>query len=334
MEKSKINIILLSESSIFTSFIINNLSNNNIVNVLACVKNINEFNGLTNIIKDTIVVLDVILFKEELIDKIVECLEMKGLYFLSVCEDSNIGFEMMKKGSLVVSIRKNVNTVQEQQAFLRTFALKIKDAYNIRGLMGKREIKKEVKVSSNKIIAIGSSTGGTEAVLKVLQKLPAEIPPMLIVQHMPPVFTRMYADRLNDVCQMTVWEAKNGDKLKPGLALLAPGDYQMKVVRKIDGLYVSCVKSEKVNGHAPSVDVLFDSVADVAERNAIGVILTGMGGDGAKGLLKMKQKGAFTIGQDEKSCIVYGMPKVAYDMGAVTKQMSLENIASCIMNNI
>ncbi len=158
------------------------------------------------------------------------------------------------------------------------------------------------------------------------------MPPILIVQHMPAVFTKMYADRLNDICEMTVWEAKNGDKLRPGLVLIAPGDYQMKVVKNYDGYYVECFKGEKVNGHAPSVDVLFDSVADVIGSKAIGIILTGMGGDGSKGMLKMRENGAKTIGQDEKSCVVYGMPKVAYELGAVDEQVALPNIASRIMS--
>ena len=200
--------------------------------------------------------------------------------------------------------------------------------------MIKREVKKEVCVNSDKIIAIGSSTGGTEAIVEILKRFPAEMPPILIVQHMPAVFTKMYADRLNDICEMTVWEAKSGDKLKPGLVLIAPGDYQMKVVKNYDGLYVECFKGEKVNGHAPSVDVLFDSIADTVGNKAIGVILTGMGGDGSKGMLRMHNNGARTIGQDEHSCVVYGMPKVAYEIGAVDEQISLPNIASRIMNII
>lgn len=186
--------------------------------------------------------------------------------------------------------------------------------------------------NSNKIIFIGASTGGTEAVYDVLKMLPKNTPPILVVQHMPPVFTKMYAERLNNSCTIEVREAKNGDKLYPGLALIAPGQYHMRLEKNALGLSVRCFKGEKVNGHCPSVDVLFESAANIIGRNAIGIILTGMGYDGAKGLLSMRKKGAYTIGQDEGSSVVYGMPKVAFDIGAVMKQASIENIAKCILD--
>ncbi|MGE5403682.1 MAG: protein-glutamate methylesterase/protein-glutamine glutaminase [Candidatus Saccharibacteria bacterium] len=180
---------------------------------------------------------------------------------------------------------------------------------------------------SNTIIAIGASTGGTEAILQVLKTFPREMPGIVMVQHMPPVFTKLYAERLNNSCLLEVVEASDGDRIIPGRALLAPGDYHMRI-RKSGGIYtVQCFKGEKVNGHCPSVDVLFDSVAEQAGRSAVGVILTGMGADGAKGLLNMRKHGARTIGQDEETSVVYGMPKVAYDIGAVQRQAPLQNIA-------
>jgi two-component system, chemotaxis family, protein-glutamate methylesterase/glutaminase len=180
------------------------------------------------------------------------------------------------------------------------------------------------------ILAIGASTGGTEAIYNVLKMCPEDMPPTVVVQHMPPVFTRMYAERLNGSLKMSVKEATHGDMLKPGLVLIAPGDHQMKLIKNGQHYYVDVRKGEKVNGHCPSVDVLFDSVAKLMGPNAIGVILTGMGGDGAKGLLSMRKSGARTIGQDEQSCVVYGMPKVAYDIGAVEKQTSLLEIPRMI----
>jgi two-component system chemotaxis response regulator CheB len=176
------------------------------------------------------------------------------------------------------------------------------------------------------IIAMGASTGGTEALAKVIRGLKKDVPGVVIVQHMPEGFTQMYAERLDNEGVVAVKEAKSGDIVKPGHVLLAPGDRQMRIV-KINGVYqVECRVEPKVSGHCPSVDVLFESVAKVAGRKAIGVIMTGMGSDGAKGLLAMKQAGAQTIGQDEKSCVVYGMPRVAYEMGAVDWQVPLEQI--------
>lgn len=181
--------------------------------------------------------------------------------------------------------------------------------------------------SSDRIVAIGASTGGTEAIFEVVKRFKRDIPGVVIVQHMPPGFTKMYSDRLNNQCEVAVKEAATGDRVVPGQVLIAPGDKHMQLVR-VNGMYqVECKAGPNVNGHCPAVDVLFDSVAKVAGKKAIGIILTGMGGDGAKGLLAMRNAGAQTIGEDEASCVVYGMPKVAYDIGAVQYQMSLTAIA-------
>lgn len=176
------------------------------------------------------------------------------------------------------------------------------------------------------VIAIGASTGGTEAILKVVRNFPADMPGVVITQHMPPKFTDMYAQRLNGILAMEVREAKHGDILHPGLMLIAPGGMQMRLVRIGSTYSVSVTEEEKVNGHAPSVDVLFHSVATAAGEHAIGVILTGMGADGARGIRHMRDSGAYTIGQDEKSCVVYGMPKEAYLLGGVTDQADLDTI--------
>ena len=184
------------------------------------------------------------------------------------------------------------------------------------------------------LIGLGASTGGTEATLSVMKQLPADIPGMVIVQHMPVGFTKMYAERLNRLCQMEVREAQNGDELRRGLALVAPADYQTRVVRKGGKYIVTCTPGEKVSGHRPSVDALFQSMAESVSCKMVGIIMTGMGQDGAAGLLAMRQKGAYTIGQDKESSVVYGMPKVAYDIGAVMTQTSCENIAPTLLRHL
>lgn len=181
-----------------------------------------------------------------------------------------------------------------------------------------------MNTTTKQIIAIGASTGGTEAIANILKSFSKDIPGIVIVQHMPPNFTKMFAERLNNITSLNVKEAQTGDKILPGHALVAPGDFHMTVEKSGHSYYVRCFKGEKVNGHCPSVDVLFNSISIEVELNAIGIILTGMGSDGAKGLLKMRNNGAHTIGQDESTSVVYGMPKVAYNIGAVEKQAPLE----------
>ena len=184
------------------------------------------------------------------------------------------------------------------------------------------------------IIGLGASTGGTEATLEVMKRLPADIPPMVIVQHMPTGFTKMYAERLNRLCAMEVKEAQSGDELKRGLALVAPADLQCRVVRIGTRYTVNCTRGEKVSGHRPSVDALFHSMADVVTCKMVGIILTGMGQDGAQGLLAMRKKGAYTIGQDKESSVVYGMPGVANKIGAVMVQASCENVSGVLLRHL
>lgn len=184
------------------------------------------------------------------------------------------------------------------------------------------------------LVGLGASTGGTEATLEVMRRLPADIPPMVIVQHMPKGFTQMYADRLNRICKMEVREARNGDELHRGLALVAPADLQCRVVRIGEKYTVSCTPGEKVSGHRPSVDAMFHSMAEVVRCKMVGIIMTGMGQDGAAGLLEMRKKGAYTIGQDKESSVVYGMPMVANDIGAVCIQASCENVANVLLRHL
>jgi two-component system chemotaxis response regulator CheB len=185
--------------------------------------------------------------------------------------------------------------------------------------------------TTDTIIAIGSSTGGTEAVKDILMALPPNTPPILITQHMPERFTKTWADRMNQLCRISVKEAADGDSVLPGHALVAPGSYHMTLVRSGARYTVRINQDPPVNRHRPSVDVMFASVAQYAGANAVGVILTGMGGDGAKEMLTMKQAGAFTIAQDEASCVVFGMPKEAIKLGGVDKILPLSEIPAEIV---
>jgi two-component system chemotaxis response regulator CheB len=188
--------------------------------------------------------------------------------------------------------------------------------------------------TTNKVIAIGASTGGTEALKVVLTQMPPNAPGIVVVQHMPAQFTTSFAERLNDLSAINVKEAENGDSLVNGVALIAPGNYHMLLKRSGARHYVQVKNGPLVHHQRPAVDVLFHSVADTAGSNAAGAILTGMGADGAAGLLKMREAGARTIAQDEKSCIVFGMPKEAIKAGAAEKVVPLKDIGKTVLNMI
>jgi two-component system, chemotaxis family, protein-glutamate methylesterase/glutaminase len=189
-----------------------------------------------------------------------------------------------------------------------------------------------LKRSTHKVIAMGASTGGTEALKSVLMEMPANSPGIVIVQHMPPRFTTAFANRLNGLCRIEVREAKDGDAVLPGIALIAPGNYHM-LLKRVGGTYYVEVQTGALVFHQrPSVDVLFLSVARHAGSNALGVIMTGMGRDGAAGLLEMKKAGAYTVAQDEASCVVFGMPKEAILMGGAESVVSLSDIPRNLIN--
>ncbi len=182
--------------------------------------------------------------------------------------------------------------------------------------------------TTNKILAIGASTGGTEAIKAVLDQLPGDTPGTVIVQHMPPMFTASFAKRLDQTSRLRVAEARGGEELLPGLAFVAPGGHHVVVVRSGARYHLELRDGPPIHFQRPAVDVTFMSVAKAAGANAVGVLLTGMGSDGAEGLLAMRRAGAHTIGQDEASCVVYGMPKAAYDLGSVCEQATLSRIAA------
>jgi len=199
-------------------------------------------------------------------------------------------------------------------------------------VLPKKSVLKNNFETTAKIIAIGSSTGGTEALREFLIKMPYDCPGIIIVQHMPEVFTRQFAERLNQLCEISVKEAENGDDVVRGRALIAPGNRHVILKRNGANYSVRLNDGPLVNRHRPSVDVLFRSVAQWSGKNSVGVIMTGMGDDGAKGLLEMKESGAKTIAQDEASCVVFGMPKEAIKLGGVDYVLPLSEISDKTLN--
>lgn len=207
---------------------------------------------------------------------------------------------------------------------------KIVPKYSADAVLSKRKNSSLIQTTEI-VIAVGASTGGTEALKEFLIKLPLDCPGIVIVQHMPELFTKQFAKRLNEICNIEVKEAENNDAVLRGQALIAPGSMHMLLRRSGANYYVAVKDGPLVNRHKPSVDVLFRSVAQIAGKNAIGIIMTGMGDDGAKGLLEMKEVGAHTIAQDEKSCVVFGMPKEAIKLNAVDKILPLSEISNYIL---
>lgn len=257
-------------------------------------------------------------------------------------KSGRLAMEALSSGALeVISKPSSAYSVGEMSVQLID---KIKAVAGVK-VESKREIKvsadeplkiatKALSVTTNKIIAIGASTGGTEALRVVLSSMPPNAPGILVVQHMPAHFTTSFAERLNELSTITIKEAKDGDSVVNGLALIAPGNYHMLLKRSGSRYYVQIKKGPLVHHQRPAVDVLFHSVASYAGSNAVGAVLTGMGSDGALGLLKMKEAGARTVVQDEKSCIIFGMPNEAIKLGAAEKVVSLKNIAGTALKMI
>lgn len=330
----KIRVLVVDDSLVFRAVLARGIASDPLIEVVAVA--VDPFDARDKILQyqPDVMTCDIEMPKMNGIEFIRRLLPQYPLPVIVVSTISEAVFEAMNAGAVDFVTKPNVQSVKSVESFVNELISKVKIA-------DKAKIKENVPIaspivgsghSSSKIIAIGASTGGTEALANVLKVLPENTPGIVIVQHIPPVFSRMFADRLNTTTKLRTKEAKTGDYVEQGTVLIAPGDSHMRVKKVGDKYKVECFQGEKINGHCPSVDVLFESVAKEVGNKAIGVILTGMGYDGAKGLLAMKRKGARTIGQDEKSSVVYGMPKVAYDLGALERQVPLEAIPQVIFS--
>ena len=331
-----IKVLVVDDSLVFRELLIQNLSRDPAITVVAAAKDPYEARDAIIRHKPDVMTLDVELPRMSGIEFLRKLMPQYPLPVVVISALSDKVFDAMNAGAVDFVGKPAITSRTQLEDFIRNELLvKIKIASTAKIGNIKKKVQPQQDYSgtsvakSNLLVAIGASTGGTEAIFEVVKGFGTDIPGVVIVQHMPPGFTAMYAKRLNDQCRVRVKEAQTGDAVRPGHVLIAPGgDQHMRVV-KVNGVYqVECRSGPRVNGHCPSVDVLFESVAKTAKKDAVGIILTGMGGDGAKGLLAMRNAGAKTIGQDESTCIVYGMPKVAYDIGAVEQQVKLADIAA------
>ena len=335
----RIRVLIVEDSLVFRELMVSVLKKDPVIDVVAVAGD--PFDARDKIIEyqPDVMTLDIELPRMNGIEFLRKLMPQYPLPVVMVSSLSDKVFDAMQAGAVDFVVKPSVQDREQLRKFVeRELPVKIKVASTAKiSRIKKHTISNRVQdvITSNRnmVIAIGASTGGTEAIATVIKEFGPDIPGTVIVQHMPPGFTEMYAKRLDDQCRVHVKEAKNGDMVIPGQVLIAPGgDSHMRLIKVGNNYQVEIKKGSKVNGHRPSVDVLFESVAKVAKENALGIILTGMGGDGARGLLEMRQAGAKTIGQDESTCVVYGMPKVAYDLGAVQYQERLTNIAKKTYN--
>ncbi len=330
----QIRVLVVEDSLVFRELLVQCLNADPAVTVVATAKDPFEARDAIIEHKPDVMTLDIELPRMNGIEFLRKLMPQYPMPVVVISALSEKVFDALGAGA-VDFVAKPAGVSREQlECFVKNELLvKIKVA-SIAKVGGRKRVPLVAPVQSlgpenaDRIVAIGASTGGTEAIATVLKEFGSDIPGVVVVQHMPAGFTKMYAQRLNEQCSVKVKEAQSGDLVVPGQVLIAPGgDAHMQLVKK-NGVYQVVLRnSPKVNGHCPSVDVLFESVATAAKSKAVGIILTGMGGDGAKGLLSMRAAGAKTIGQDEATCIVYGMPKVAYDIGAVEYQERLPDIA-------
>jgi len=334
-----IKVLIVDDSLIFREVSAKGVSSDPQIQVVA--KAVDPFDARDKILqfRPDVITCDIEMPKMDGIEFIRRLMPQYPLPIIVISSVSNRVFDAMEAGAVDFVTKPSIDVANSVESFIYEVIDKIKSSVGAKIVVGDLVKAKEKKVlvsdvkqyMKHEMIAIGASTGGTEAIFSVLKQLPKEMPGIVIVQHIPPVFSKMFAERLNRQTHFQVKEAEDGDRILPGHVYLAPGDQHMEIMKQGTQYKTKVFKGEKVNGHCPSVDVLFNSVSNVLKDRALGIILTGMGYDGARGLGKMKRKGAVTLGQDEKSSVVYGMPKAAFELGAVVKQVPLNQMGQNIV---
>lgn len=337
---SKIRVLIVDDSALVRRILTDALSAEAGIEVVGTAQDPYVAKDRINELKPDVLTLDVEMPRMHGLTFLRILMEQRPMPVLMVSslteQGADVTLQALELGAVDFITKPKLDVVEGMAALSRELVAKVKAAARSRPRrLGAGTAKTEAHPraaprlgrTTQQILAVGASTGGTEAIREVLVRLPGDSPCVLVVQHMPERFTRAFAERLNACCPLEVSEAKHGDRVIAGKVLIAPGSYHMRLVREGAEYRVSIDQSDPVNLHRPSVDVLFDSVASAAGSNAIGVILTGMGDDGAQGLLRMKRAGAHTIAQDRDSCVVFGMPREAIALGAADRVLPLEAIA-------
>jgi len=337
MSARKIRVLVVDDSAFVREFISSKLSEDEGIEVVGRAVDAYDARQKIETLRPDVMTLDINMPQLDGIEFLRQLMPKDPLPVVVVSSVSSRVFDALNAGAVDFVTKSSLRDDSEQRRFIVELTTKIKIA-SIAKIRQSKSAAARCTLKDgclgpavdNAIVAIGASTGGTEAVQTILKELGKDLPGIVIVQHMPPVFTKLFAERLNSICAMEVKEAQDGDAVLPGRALIAKGGLHMTVVKKASGMYVECREGEKVSGHCPSVDVLFSSVAKLKGVKSLGIILTGMGSDGAKGLLEMRSAGARTFGQDQQTCVVYGMPAVAHKIGAVETQLPIQEMAAKI----
>lgn len=338
MKSRIIRVLVVDDSPMFRQLILKGLSTDPNIEVIVTACDAYDASEKIVDFEPDVVTCDVEMPKMNGIEFVKRLMPQYPVPVIMVSSLTDKVFDAIQAGAVDFVGKPNLQSKFDIERFIVELIDKVKAAANSKVFAGhstsENSNNDDLKTIKNfkKILVIGASTGGTQALSKFLSNMPKDIPGMVIVQHIPPKFSKMFADRLNSTLPFEVKEAETGDLIERGRVLIAPGDKHMRVVKFGMKYKVECFEGDKVSGHCPSVDVLFDSAAKNIGKDAVGIILTGMGYDGAKGMLAMKRKGAHTVGQDEKSSVVYGMPRAAYDLGAVDKQVSLEELPKYLIS--
>ena len=346
MVKKKIKILIVDDSALVREILKKGLSSDPQIEVVGTAPDVYVARDKIVLRKPDVLTLDIEMPRMDGIDFLKRLMPQYPLPVVVVSAMAAPGaratLEALENGAVDFVLKPSVRIGSQLAEMMEELKAKIRMASEVNVSKWKRQspgarresLPKILVGTTDKVIAIGASTGGTVALTKMIMGFPRKMPGTIVVQHMPPVFTRLFADRLNDTAKVEVKEANTGDRVLTGRVLIAPGDYHVEVFRSGGEYRVKCRDGEKVNVHRPSVGVLFDSIAKHVGSNAMGVILTGMGRDGAEAMLGMKQAGARTFAQDKESSVVFGMPREAYECGGAERLVNIDEMTSVLIETL
>ncbi|WP_028973628.1 protein-glutamate methylesterase/protein-glutamine glutaminase [Spirochaeta cellobiosiphila] len=336
--RSPIKVLIIDDSALVRQLVSSGLEKDSSIEVVGTASNVYEGRDKIVYLKPDVVTLDIEMPKMDgitFLKKLMPQYPLPVIILSSLTQkNSQLTYDALEYGAIDVVLKPSKHRGVSLNEIMLDLIEKVKAACtaDVSHWAQKKGIQQPIKKveylsqTTDKVIAIGASTGGTVALKHLINDFPPDFPGTVVVQHMPPGFTRIFSDKLNLTAKVEVKEAEDGDRIRRGIALIAPGGKQMEVIRSGGQYRVHIYDSEKVSGHCPSVDVLFSSMAKVVGPNGYGIILTGMGSDGANGMKAMAVEGAYNIAQDEATSVVYGMPKAAFELGAVKKVVPLGNI--------